>query len=345
MAATAAGRRSGWWSPTAPRRAVGRSRGVVERHRERRAEDPAGGRRPWGAAAVARAVWTMTRVPELAFALMRHLTAGHLARAGLGRDEVLDLVAHELRAPLTVIKGQVSMLAERSPGDLSEQEWARSLGAIAAKTAELEGLVEMLITRSLLGRDLLRPATGTFDVVEAVREAAAGVRARAVEQGATVELPVAGEPVPVRADRRQIVRILVNLLNNALTYSPPPARVEVVVRRRTQVEVAIRDHGVGIPPDRQGRIFEAFCRTGEAPDVRGQGLGLGLTIGRRLAELNGGSLELEHSVPGEGSVFVLRLPSVPETPGPGMGERSRAEREAREIGGAPVAPRRPGGRV
>ncbi|HLH70181.1 MAG TPA: HAMP domain-containing sensor histidine kinase [Candidatus Dormibacteraeota bacterium] len=282
------------------------------------------------------------RVPGLAIALVRQLAAACPGKLGLGRDEVLDLVAHELRAPITVIRGCVSMLAERSASDLSEQEWERSLGVIATKTAELEGLVEMLVTRSLLGRNLLRPSIDAFDVVEAVRDATAGVDARALEEGATIELPLGLPPVLVQADRRQVVRILSNLLNNALTYSVPPARVSVIVRRRIQVEVAVQDRGIGIPPDRQGRIFEAFSRAGGAPDVRGPGLGLGLAIGRRLAELNGGSLDLERSAPGEGSVFVLRLPPAPEEPSPEVTQRPGAERPMR---GAPAGPRRPGGRV
>jgi signal transduction histidine kinase len=289
-----------------------------------------------------RVVPMVTRVPGLAIALLRHLAAARSGKPGLERDEVLDLVAHELRAPITVIRGHLSMLAERSASDLSEQDWERSLEVIATKTAELEGLVEMLVTRSLLGRDLLRPSTETFDVVEVVRDATAGLYARVVEEGATIELPPELPPVLVRADRRQVIRILSNLLNNALSYSVPPARVSIVVRRRLQVEVAVRDYGIGIPPDRQERIFEAFCRADEAPDVRGPGLGLGLALGRRLAELNGGSLDLEHSAPGEGSTFVLRLPPAPEGPSPRLEQPPGTERPMR---GAPAGPRRPGGRV
>jgi signal transduction histidine kinase len=112
-------------------------------------------------------------------------------------------------------------------------------------------------------------------------------------------------PIYVTADRGHVVRIVVNLLHNALTYSERPAKVTVEVRRRASAEVVVRDWGIGIAADRQREVFQRFTRLDPARYTTG--VGLGLPLSRDLAIANGGSLILDHSEPGHGSTFVLRL--------------------------------------
>ncbi len=116
--------------------------------------------------------------------------------------------------------------------------------------------------------------------------------------------------VPVTGDPEQISRVLDNLLNNALTYrrgnQPPWVRLEVS-SEKGQAAVAMEDRGRGVPPEMRERIFERFVRADELTDRTG-GTGLGLYISQQLAQRHGGVVELQHSVPGEGSRFVLRLP-------------------------------------
>jgi signal transduction histidine kinase len=134
------------------------------------------------------------------------------------------------------------------------------------------------------------------------------VEARAQLEDASVRVFGTADPVWVYADRCQVSRVLTNLLGNAMTYSPPPADIVVEIRATAPAEVLVHDRGVGIPPERQGRIFERFVRYAEGGVSRPAGLGLGLPLSRDLAELNGGQLLLERSAPGAGSTFLLRLP-------------------------------------
>jgi len=216
---------------------------------------------------------------------------------------LLNLVAHEMRAPLTVIKGYSSMLRDGTLSDVGE-----TMDVIDGATHQLDELADTLITAARLESAEVPCQPSVFDVAEAVAEAYWRVEARARLEQAVVAVQPPACTLVVSADRSHVVRILTNLLNNALTYSHRPAGVAVEVRHGPAVEVAVHDSGVGIVPEWQGRIFERFTRYAEHGAGRPAGMGLGLPISRDLAELNGGELFLERSAPGEGSVFVLRLP-------------------------------------
>jgi signal transduction histidine kinase len=239
------------------------------------------------------------------------VTSNQSANDGMLADDperlraAMLLVAHELRRPVTVARGYLSMLEDGSLPDVMRHE---AFGILWAKLKEIDGLAEVLSTAGRLDAGEMPRIACEFNVADAARQAAARVAPGAKLEGATVEVAVPPGPVLAVADRCQVVRILTNLIENGLTYSRRPAWTRVEVRPSDPVEVVVRDHGVGIPPDRRERVFERFSRPGEVEQRSAAGLGLGLAISRELAELNRGSLTLEHSVPGEGSVFVLRLP-------------------------------------
>jgi signal transduction histidine kinase len=218
-------------------------------------------------------------------------------------SSLLNLVAHEMRAPLTVIRGYLSLLSEGSLPDPAE-----AIRVVETKIAELDGLAEILASSARLESGEMPHQPIVFDVHEAVTTATGRVEARAQFEGASVRVFGTADPVWVYADRCQVSRVLTNLLANALTYSPPPADVVVEIRATNPIEVAVHDRGVGIVPEQHERIFERFVRYAERGTSRPAGLGLGLPLSRDLAELNGGQLVLERSAPGKGSTFVLRLP-------------------------------------
>jgi two-component system sensor histidine kinase KdpD len=226
---------------------------------------------------------------------------------------VLSLVAHELREPLAVIRGYVSMLRE---GVLDASMRDEALRVIDSKTQEADTLVETILLPARMEAESFGRETSEFDVSESVAQAVASVATHAKHEQATISVRTPPEPVPVLADPDHVCRVLVNLLHNALSYSRGSTEVEVAVRVGNPVEIAVSDRGTGIEPDNRERIFQPFERVGDAPSPFTRGLGLGLSISRRLAELNGGSLVLERSTPNCGSVFVLRVPTAPNGTGP-----------------------------
>jgi signal transduction histidine kinase len=228
---------------------------------------------------------------------------------GEAKAAFLNLAAHELRTPLAVIRGYLSML-EDGTYPVPDRTRDEAVNTLVAKAQELESLVEALLTSARLEAGALPRSSDEFDVREAVRQAVARIRPRARLEGARIDLKLPEEALPTGADREHVARVLDNLLNNALTYSGRPAHVKVEVRTRSPIEIAVEDHGHGIPPEQHDLVFERFHRVEDESSSFSPGLGLGLSISRELAQVNGGSLLLERSEPGQGSVFVLRLPPV-----------------------------------
>jgi signal transduction histidine kinase len=228
------------------------------------------------------------------------------------KSSFLNLAAHELRTPLAVVRGYLSML-EDGTFEVPQETHDEAIAILVAKARELEALVESLLTTARLEVGKVPRVPTEFPVADAVREAIERVGPRARLEGATLDVPLTAGGVVVLADRSHVERILDNLLNNALTYSPRPAFVTVHVRSSEAgeaVEIVVRDRGVGIPREQHARVFERFHRLDASAPSFSPGLGLGLSISRELAAINDGALVLEGSVPGQGSVFVLRLPAA-----------------------------------
>ena len=226
--------------------------------------------------------------------------AAALQEAHRAKDAVLASVSHDLRTPLTAIKGLAHEIAD-SGDERAEaiEEQADSLSAFVAKLLDLSRVtsgaavpdVQANEIEDLLGAVVQR-TTGSLDGHEL-----------------RIELDPAEPLLFGRFDFAQTVRALVNLVENAAKYSPARSPIDLTVRRTgSELVVAVADRGPGVPPSERERIFEPFYRhSASAPDVGGAGLGL--SIARGIAEAQGGSLTCA-SRDGGGSVFTLTVPAV-----------------------------------
>jgi two-component system phosphate regulon sensor histidine kinase PhoR len=234
------------------------------------------------------------------------------------RAEFIDNLSHELRTPLTT----VSLLAETltreadAAGDTIPAKMRDRIGKIEVETGHLVQMVSELL-------DLSRIETGAapilLDDVDLPRLATASterLRLFAERQGVdlSVEVPEGGVPL-VRGDEARLGQVLVNLLHNAVKFSPDGGAVIVrVAPADGEVITSVQDHGVGVPRAAQARIFERFYKVDRAR-VRGEagGTGLGLAIARHVVEQHGGRIWLE-SEEGHGTTFSFALPVAPEHP-------------------------------
>jgi signal transduction histidine kinase len=221
------------------------------------------------------------------------------------RDEIA-LVAHELRSPIGVIAGYVSMLEEGTvkqggPG------WDTVVSGLLEATSQLQRQVDDLLTASRLDANRVEQRTARISLAELAAAACARAVPRAKLAEGTVSAVVPGFPVQGVGDPRHTAKILDNLVNNALSYTRGRPRVVIRVSPGPPPVIDVEDNGRGIPAEMRERIFERFVRATGPDGKEPPGTGLGLYIGQQLAEAQGGSLTLVQSRPGGGSVFRLTL--------------------------------------
>lgn len=226
-------------------------------------------------------------------------TTESLRRADRLKDALLASVSHDLRTPLTTIKGIAH--------EISHEGQPRA-AVIEEEVDRLSSLVDGLLEMSQLNAGVLQvePEFNTVDdlIGAALQRAETVLRDHPIETDIAEEEMIAG-----RFDFSHSLRIVVNLLENAAKYSPARAPIAIGAEHRDgEIRISISDRGPGVPASERDRIFEPFYRVpGATPDVRGAGLGL--SIARRLAEAQGGALSI-HQRPGGGSTFVLALPAA-----------------------------------
>src|SRR2546430_2095338 len=230
------------------------------------------------------------------------------------KSEFLNMAAHELRTPLAVIVGYLSMLHDGTFGEVTE-DWSRVLQILIQKGEELNHIVDGLLTAARIEAGTVPGRAVEYDLREVARQAMRKATPQAELLGAELHLDLPEQPVFVQSDPTHLTRIVDNLVNNALAYSQGQPWVRVSVRADEADEAAapatawltVQDRGGGLPPEVRGRILHRVVRL-EAPGQTLQpGTGLGLYISRELARRQGGELEVVESEPGRGSTLALRL--------------------------------------
>jgi signal transduction histidine kinase len=238
--------------------------------------------------------------------LDRAILTERIAALERTKSEFLNLASHELRGPITVIRGYLSMLERGSLGEIPEGA-RKALPVLTAKADEMNALVEQMIEAARLEEGRLELAPRRADLREVARAALEMARPFADTAHALVfEGPDIEIPVTVDVDR--ISTVIGNLLTNAIKYSPGGGPVTLKVSTEDHVgRISVTDTGVGIPPDRLDRLFTRFGRIVTPETSHIPGTGLGLYLSRELARLHGGDITAT-SVLGEGSTFVLAVP-------------------------------------
>ena len=218
--------------------------------------------------------------------------------------EFLMRITHDLRTPLTAIRGHAAALAD---GVVPQEDVARSLSAIEGEATRLETLVADLLDLARLDTHRFKLDLARVDPADVLDRAFDAMAPEAVARGVTYERRL--DPMPsVVTDEARVQQIVVNLIDNALRWTPPGGTVRLEGRALPGggIAAAVVDTGPGVPDGDRERIFDAF-QSSEGPDGR-VGSGLGLAISRQLARALGGDVRVE-SREGAGSRFLLELPA------------------------------------
>ena len=221
------------------------------------------------------------------------------------KDDFIGLVSHELRSPLTVIMGAINTVL--SEGEhLSREETRQLLKDAALESETLSHLLGNLLELSRVQAERLVLHAEAIDVEKVIQDAIDEVKRQTAAHSFAVSAP--GKLPPVHADPLRLERILYNLLENAVKYSPRGGEVKVSVKLDgEQLVIGVSDRGVGISADDQAKLFAPFQRLEESRPGGARGVGLGLLVCQRLVEAHGGRIWVE-SEPGRGSTFFFTLP-------------------------------------
>lgn len=258
--------------------------------------------------------------------------AEQLAEADRRKDEFLATLAHELRNPLAPIRNalQVMSLAGDDPRILDQ---ARSV--MERQVDQMVRLIEDLLDVSRITRNKLELRKEQVELAVAVQSAVETARPSIEAAGHELKVDLPNEPILLYADLTRLAQIFSNLLTNAAKYTERGGKITLSAEKEgAAVTVRVRDTGMGIPADKLPYIFDLFVQVERAIEKAQGGLGIGLTLVKRLVELHGGTIEAKSNGPGEGSEFIVRLPYHAVTPGsrgnsPSSGPAPRSPIEGR----------------
>jgi signal transduction histidine kinase/CheY-like chemotaxis protein len=244
------------------------------------------------------------------------------ARLERAKSEFVATASHELRSPLTSIKGFVELL-QRSPGSMSARQ-REFVQIIMRSTDRLVDLVNDLLDVARIEADHFDVTRRSIDVAEPVREVVELIGPRIASKRQELNTYIAPDLPRAYADTGRVRQIVANLITNAHMYTPAEGRIDVKVERVAKwVEITVSDNGIGMTPEQVEHAFDRFYRAGGQTTP---GTGLGLSIVRSLVDMHEGEVEVESEL-GQGTAFRVRLPlAVPEVETPQRPEEIRGRR-------------------
>jgi len=225
------------------------------------------------------------------------------------KSDFVSNVSHELRTPLTAVKGSVDNMLDGLTGLLNEKQ-SRYLTRIKSNADRLTRLINDILDLSRIeaGKIDLQPAV--LPLVTLAKEVTEGLRPVAVDKLISLEVASPDASVTAWADRDKVIQVLMNLIGNAVKFTPTHGKVSVTVERNGDewVQTSVADTGPGIPLEEANKIFDKFYQIAQAGKQKARGTGLGLAISKALVEMHGGRIWVESEV-GRGSTFFFTLPA------------------------------------
>ncbi|MHC4391293.1 MAG: sensor histidine kinase [Planctomycetota bacterium] len=218
----------------------------------------------------------------------------------------LSAVTHELKSPLAAIR---LLLETVESGRVKDAAKVRDLvGKSLLDVDRLEQLVNDLLCAGQLEQHDLQPSKTRLDFTALVREVAERARPRLIQEGDALKV-TADRPIPIDGDPALLESVVLNLIENAAKYSPPPRAISVALAEREgRAELTVRDQGVGLDAEDRAQVFLPFFRAGDEETRTQRGTGLGLFLVQGIVRAHGGDCTVESAGHGQGSVFRVRLP-------------------------------------
>ncbi len=225
------------------------------------------------------------------------------------KSDFVSNVSHELRTPLTAIKGSVDNMLDGITGQLNEKQ-DRYLARIKSNADRLTRLINNVLDLSRIEAGKIDLKSAYLSLVTLAQEVAESIRPVATEKLISLEVASPDISATAWADRDKITQVLMNLVGNAVKFTPPHGKVSVAVNRNGDqwMQISVTDTGPGIPPEEAEKIFDRFYQIDQTGKQKARGTGLGLAISKVLVEMHGGKIWLESAI-GRGSTFSFTVPA------------------------------------
>jgi signal transduction histidine kinase/ActR/RegA family two-component response regulator len=231
--------------------------------------------------------------------------AAELAATDRRKDEFLATLAHELRGPLAPLANVLELWKRSS----SREQLQRARETMERQLGQLIRLVDDLLDLNRVTHDRLELRKARVDLADVIEHAIEACRPSFDQREQRLSVALPKEPCPLYADPARLMQVFANLLSNSSKYTDPGGEISVSAQREgNSVVVSVRDNGIGIPADKLDRVFDMFEQVGSALERSQGGLGIGLTLVKRLVGLHDGRVEARSAGLGRGSEFVVRLP-------------------------------------
>jgi PAS domain S-box-containing protein len=241
-----------------------------------------------------------------------HEMMSELQKSDRRKDEFLAMLAHELRGPLAPLRNGLQLLKRT---DINPEQFRQMRDAMERQLGQLVRLVNDLIDASRITRNKIDLRTGPVDLAAVIQQSIETCQPIADAARHQVSATLPPMPIYVKADPARLTQVFSNILHNACKYTEPGGRIAITAQLAgDEAIVQIKDTGFGIPSSKLTSIFEMFTQVDRTLERSQGGLGIGLSLVKRLVEMHGGSVEAFSDGPGHGSEFVIRLPVSNESP-------------------------------
>lgn len=237
------------------------------------------------------------------------LSAQELARLNEMKSKFLSIATHDIRSPLATIRGFSLLLSKK----MTREKEKAMFGNIVRATDLMNVLISDLTDLAMIEAGKLTMQLAPFDLRLISSDIIPGIRMRGAEKGVQVIYEEASGPIPVCGDRLRLAQVLMNLLNNALKFTPSGGAVQLrIVPEGAKAAVYVKDSGIGIHPSETKKVFEKFYQAEHQKNtsLRRQGWGLGLSISAEIIAAHKGDISATSPGLGKGSTFYYRIPSV-----------------------------------
>jgi PAS domain S-box-containing protein len=228
------------------------------------------------------------------------------------KSAFLNITSHELRTPMSAIKGYVQMLLKQGLGEISEEQ-KQGLEVVLRNTNRLDGLIQDILDVSRLESGTMKFIPEKTDIGEMIQEINQTMKSSASLKEIKINSEISKNIPDLTIDKNRITQVIVNLVNNAIKFSPNGSTINIKAKNNHEdILFEVQDFGRGIPKDKQDKIFESFYQVDYGMDRKFGGTGLGLAISRGIVLSHGGKIWVESTgKPGEGSMFRFTLPLEP----------------------------------